>query len=228
MQFNLLDTQATYQRLLAEDDPQAREQIFPRGAGRAVQRLDARVRRHGCARPCSHSGTCARKPSRRNIAPPCSPASTRWRTPTPSRGRRPLWSADGQPSRALSQPHPPRRDHVCAAAVRPEHHADGGGLLRLWHDSRLIMTLYDTPTPGEHQRVEACTVHELHHNLAAGSDSGVNFNMMSMTVGEYMVMEGLAESVRGGVWREPDRPVGDQLRQIAAGRSASNVQLRCS
>jgi uncharacterized protein YjaZ len=65
-----------------------------------------------------------------------------------------------------------------------------------------IMTLYDTPTPENLKRVEGCTVHELHHNLAAGSDSGINFNMMTITVGEYMVMEGLAEAFAAELYGE--------------------------
>ena len=56
-----------------------------------------------------------------------------------------------------------------------------------------IMTVYGAADEYNLQRVEAATVHELHHN-ALGSLRPPGFNMMQMTVGEYMVMEGLAES----------------------------------
>lgn len=65
-----------------------------------------------------------------------------------------------------------------------------------------IMTVYDMPTPYNLKRLEAATVHELHHNLAGASDSAVNFNMMTTTVGDYMIMEGLAESFSAELYGE--------------------------
>lgn len=54
-----------------------------------------------------------------------------------------------------------------------------------------IMTVYGDPNEDNLKKVEAATVHELHHNLWSAV---VNYNFMASTVGEYMVMEGLAES----------------------------------
>jgi uncharacterized protein YjaZ len=55
-----------------------------------------------------------------------------------------------------------------------------------------IMTVYSKATPSNLERIEACTVHELHHNIW-GTLNTKNF-MTETTVGDYMIMEGLAES----------------------------------
>lgn len=57
-----------------------------------------------------------------------------------------------------------------------------------------IMTVYDTPDAYNLQRVEAATVHELHHNIAGSTAAHGGNNMMIANVGNYMVGEGLAES----------------------------------
>jgi uncharacterized protein YjaZ len=59
-----------------------------------------------------------------------------------------------------------------------------------------IMTVYGAASEYNLARVEACTVHELHHNLggASGAVFGGKGDMNSVTVGEYMIGEGLAES----------------------------------
>jgi uncharacterized protein YjaZ len=63
-----------------------------------------------------------------------------------------------------------------------------------------IMTVYGTPDEYNLERLEAATVHELHHNLmgAIGIDSGAAVDwkdmMNSVTVGDYMIGEGLAEA----------------------------------
>ncbi len=63
-----------------------------------------------------------------------------------------------------------------------------------------IMTVYGNPTPDNLKRVEACTVHELHHNIWS------NFTkpdfMKTTTVADYMVMEGLAESFAAELYGE--------------------------
>lgn len=55
-----------------------------------------------------------------------------------------------------------------------------------------IMTVYGKATPSNLERIEACTVHELHHNVW-GTLNTKNF-MTETTVADYMLMEGLAES----------------------------------
>ncbi|MBI5668214.1 MAG: hypothetical protein HZC41_09425 [Chloroflexi bacterium] len=59
-----------------------------------------------------------------------------------------------------------------------------------------IMTVYGEANDYTLPRVKAVTAHELHHNLAAaiGMGMGGNTNIMTTSVGEYMVGEGLAES----------------------------------
>jgi uncharacterized protein YjaZ len=54
-----------------------------------------------------------------------------------------------------------------------------------------IMTVYDMPDEYNLQRIEAATAHELHHNILGVIQPR---NMMTITVGEYMIVEGLAES----------------------------------
>lgn len=56
-----------------------------------------------------------------------------------------------------------------------------------------IMTVYGAADEYNLRRVEAATVHELHHNIL-GAANPQALNMMQITVGEYMVYEGLAES----------------------------------
>ena len=56
-----------------------------------------------------------------------------------------------------------------------------------------IMTVYGAPDEDNLRRVEAATVHELHHNILGASNPQA-MNMMQVTVGDYMILEGLAES----------------------------------
>jgi len=193
VQFNILDTQATYQRLLAEDDPQAREQIF---RAELVEPFSGLTRVFGGMDPLAMFAQWNMRPE---AFAPAHRDAMRARLDA-------LAHADtfARASTALElgwaafAPYHDRIRHdaitfallLCDLSTMPMAAGYSGfGAIPGW-----IMTLYDNPTPDNLQRVEACTVHELHHNLAAGSDSGVNFNMMSITVGEYMVMEGLAES----------------------------------
>ena len=62
-----------------------------------------------------------------------------------------------------------------------------------------IMTVYGVPDDYNLQRIQACTVHELHHNILA---QVFPINMRSWTVGEYMIMEGLAESFAAELYGE--------------------------
>jgi uncharacterized protein YjaZ len=63
-----------------------------------------------------------------------------------------------------------------------------------------IMTVYGDPTPDNLKRIEACTVHELHHNI--WSDYTKPDFMKTTTVADYMVMEGLAESFAAELYGE--------------------------
>jgi uncharacterized protein YjaZ len=54
-----------------------------------------------------------------------------------------------------------------------------------------VMTVYDEPTAPNLARVEACTIHELHHNLRFRL---FPFSPMTTDVADYIVAEGLAEA----------------------------------
>jgi uncharacterized protein YjaZ len=62
-----------------------------------------------------------------------------------------------------------------------------------------IMTIYDTPDEYNLARVEAATVHELHHNIYGAAFPE---RPMIATVGAYMVGEGLAESFAAELYGE--------------------------
>ncbi|NJN18762.1 MAG: DUF2268 domain-containing protein [Oscillochloris sp.] len=73
-----------------------------------------------------------------------------------------------------------------ATGTSIEHGYTGFGGIPGW-----VMTIYSAPNPANLARVEACTAHELHHNLRFRLFA---FNPISVTVGEYMIAEGLAEA----------------------------------
>ncbi|MCU0427641.1 MAG: DUF2268 domain-containing protein [Candidatus Kapabacteria bacterium] len=62
-----------------------------------------------------------------------------------------------------------------------------------------IMTIYGVPDAYNLERIQACTVHELHHNILARI---FPHQMATWTVGEYMIMEGLAESFAAELYGE--------------------------
>lgn len=62
-----------------------------------------------------------------------------------------------------------------------------------------IMTVYGMPNDYTLHRLKGATVHELHHNILG---TQFPFNPFSTTVGEYMIMEGLAESFSAELYGE--------------------------
>jgi uncharacterized protein YjaZ len=62
-----------------------------------------------------------------------------------------------------------------------------------------IMTVYGVPDEYNLYRIKAATAHELHHNVRGSVLPG---NMMTATVGEYMIGEGLAESFAAELYGE--------------------------
>lgn len=62
-----------------------------------------------------------------------------------------------------------------------------------------IMTVYGEPNEYNLYRVKGATVHEVHHNVRF---SLFPFNPMTVTVGEYMIGEGLAESFAAELYGE--------------------------
>jgi uncharacterized protein YjaZ len=65
-----------------------------------------------------------------------------------------------------------------------------------------IMTTYAAATEANLRCVEAATVHELHHNLLGAylRSAFPEKTFLTMTVADYMVMEGLAESFAGALY----------------------------
>lgn len=193
MQFSILETQSTYRRLLAEDDAAVREQIF---RAELVEPFVGLTRVFGGMDPLAMFAQWNMRPDA--FAPDQREAMRARLDALASANAFARAATALERGWAAFAPYHDRIRHdaitfallLCDLSALPMAAGYSGfGAIPGW-----IMTLYDTPTPDNLKRVEACTVHELHHNLAAGSDSGVNFNMMSITVGEYMVMEGLAES----------------------------------
>ncbi|MCG8346461.1 MAG: DUF2268 domain-containing protein [Chloroflexales bacterium] len=62
-----------------------------------------------------------------------------------------------------------------------------------------IMTVYGRPNAPNLARIEACTVHELHHNVLGAAFPG---SPMIANVGAYIVGEGLAESFAAKLYGE--------------------------
>jgi len=86
-----------------------------------------------------------------------------------------------------------------------------------------IMTVYGVPDEYNLYRIQAATAHELHHNIRGAVFPG---NMMTTTVAEYMIIEGLAESFaaelygedRIGFWvAEFDESRLEEARQVIGG-----------
>jgi uncharacterized protein YjaZ len=65
-----------------------------------------------------------------------------------------------------------------------------------------IMTVYGKPDERNLRCVEAATVHELHHNLGGAANAVFGKDMNAVTVGEYMIGEGLAESFAAELYGE--------------------------
>jgi uncharacterized protein YjaZ len=85
---------------------------------------------------------------------------------------------------------------LCVAGMDSPPGYTGFGGIPGW-----IMTVYGVPDEYNLARIEAATVHELHHNLG-GAANPRNTNMMTLTVAEYMIMEGLAESFAAELYGE--------------------------
>jgi uncharacterized protein YjaZ len=98
-----------------------------------------------------------------------------------------------------------------------------------------IMTVYDQPDDYNLARLEAATVHELHHNILGAAFPG---SPMIASVGSYIVGEGLAESFAAELYGEEltgpwaHMLEGDELEQArraiggALERSGFNVVRR--
>lgn len=201
MYFNIIDTYSVYQQLLAEDDIETREKLF---RDELVEPFAGLTRVFGGGDPLALFAQWNMKPE--NFAPEHRETMLARLDALQAANAFDRAAQSLERGWAAFEPYRDRIRHnsiafglfLCDLSALPTAGGYSGfGAIPGW-----IMTLYDIPTSENLKRVEACTVHELHHNLAAGSDSGVNFNMMTITVGEYMVMEGLAESFSAELYGE--------------------------
>src|SRR5262249_22046936 len=72
--------------------------------------------------------------------------------------------------------------------------------------------------------VEAATVHELHHNIA-GAGSANQMNIMTATLGQYMIFEGLAESFSAELYgAEMVGPWGSRFGMARMGRNRASLR----
>lgn len=201
MQFNVVDTYAAYMRLLEEPDAHRREQIF---RDELVEPFAGLTRVFGSTDPLA---TFAQWNMRLDAFTPENRDAMRARLDALrdadafARAVKSLdrgWQAFANYHDRIKHDSITFGLYLCDMSAMPM----AGGYTGFGGIPRWIMTVYDTPTPENLKRVEACTVHELHHNLAAGSDNAVKINIMNVTVAEYMLMEGLAESFAAELYGE--------------------------
>lgn len=199
MTFIVLDTYSTYRRLLAARDAAEREAIFSAELVQPFAGLVAIMggggdgagmfRQWGMS-PDMFAGPQAEQTARHVEA---LAAADAW-----NKAARAL--DDGQAAFAHVTDRVPQRDVVFGlmladlSNVPLQRGYSGFGAIPGW-----IMTIYGVPDDYNLYRLQAATVHELHHNLLARV---FPVNMMTWTVGEYMVMEGLAESFAAELYGE--------------------------
>jgi uncharacterized protein YjaZ len=199
MHFHILDTETTYHRLLAEKDAAARErrfidelvtpfagltQMMGGGDGLAAFRMwqmsPEMFEGENGAYFAATLDTLAAANAWQKAA---GALHQGWASFAPYAGRI------------------PHKDITFGLMLADLRHAPGGeygysgfGAIPGW-----IMTVYSEANAYNLARLGGATVHELHHNLRFAVFPS---NPMTMTVGEYMVAEGLAESFAGELFGE--------------------------
>lgn len=199
MNFQIVDTESAYRRLLAAPDAAARQDIFGR---ELVQPFSGLVRFFGGDGPAIFAQWGMRpeqfaQEHRDRMAAVLDAlvAADAW-------GRAARALERGRAAFAAHARRIPLEQvvfglYVADMSASPQAHGyTGFGGIPGW-----IMTVYGTPDEYNLQRVEAATVHELHHNIL-GAANPQALNMMQVTVGGYMVAEGLAESFAAALYGE--------------------------
>lgn len=191
MKFTILDTQSTYRRLLDAPDAGAREAIFreelvaPFAGMAKVFGGDAMASfRQWGMWPEQFEG--ANRDRMRGILDQLAAADA-WNRASAALDTG--WAAFAAYSDRIRLPEVVFGLLVADMSGIPQ----AGGYTGFGGIPGWIMTVYGAPDEENLKRVEAATVHELHHNLA-GSGSPQNLNVMVATLAEYMLVEGLAES----------------------------------
>lgn len=203
MQFKIINTETIYRRLLAEPDAAAREAIFH---DELVAPFRGMVNVFGGGDGLAMFRMWGMSPEH------FAGEKRAWMEETVNR----LAAADAwtQTAQALDEGYAafaPAHDRISLdeivfglvisdmGAVPGQRGYSGFGGIPGW-----IMTVYGEANDYTLPRVKAATVHELHHNLAgaAGMGMGGNTNIMTTSVGEYMIGEGLAESFAAELYGE--------------------------
>jgi uncharacterized protein YjaZ len=194
MEFKILDTEATYRRLLATDDPAQREAIF---CAELVEPFDGIVRVFG-GQGLSSFAQWGMSPEQ--YAPE---HREKMGAILDQLGKGDVWNRAAKSLEvgkaafaafAAYADRIPTKEVIFGLSlanmdnIPGQRGYSGFGAIPGW-----IMTVYGQPDEYNMARVEAATVHELHHNILAAASPKV-MNMMVATLADYMIAEGLAES----------------------------------
>lgn len=194
MRFNILHTEPIYRRLLAEPDPSARQAIF---CDELVAPFAGLIRMFGGS-PANGLAAFAqwgmspdhfggeRRAEFAQIVEGLA-AGDAWNRAARSLERG--WAACERYHDRIPTPEITFALTIADMSAMPGQRGYSGfGAMPGY-----IMTTYYSPDDYTLARVEAATVHELHHNILSAVTPPRNF-MTEVTVADYMVMEGLAES----------------------------------
>ncbi len=204
MKFNSIDSQATYQRLLNTPDTAEREAIF---RAELVEPFKGLIDTFGGGDGLAAFGRWGMSPEqlageKRAWAAGVIEAlagAEAWKRAV--QALETGWAAFADYANRI-----PLESITFALLIADMSHTpQAGGYTGFGGIPGWIMTVYGEPTADNLKKIEACTVHELHHNL--GSAAGVVFakpgkTMNDVTVGEYMIGEGLAESFAAELYGE--------------------------
>ncbi|HEU5086160.1 MAG TPA: DUF2268 domain-containing putative Zn-dependent protease [Roseiflexaceae bacterium] len=194
MKFTIIDTDAIYRRLLVAADQEVRERIFREELVAPFEGMTAAFGGDGMAAfaqwgmrpdqfgPAEREYTLTTLNSLRG--------ANAWERAAQSLQR-------GAAAFAEYGNLGPRQVVFALLAARMKRWPGQAGYTGFGGMPGWIMTVYDTPEQSELDRLEACTVHELHHNVRF---SLFPFNPIATSVGEYLIAEGLAEAFAGELY----------------------------
>ncbi len=204
MKFNILDTEATYRRLLEIDSAEERERIF---CVELVEPFQGVVNIMG-----SGDGLAAFK--QWGMSPEQFREDNRehMRGVLDALATADAWNRAAKSLEVGYAAFAPVADRIPTEAItfgllvaELGGPVEGMGYTGFGGIPGWIMTVYGIPNAENLAKVEACTVHELHHNLSAAI-SGTAMNawkdFMSVTVADYMLAEGQAESFAAELYGE--------------------------
>jgi uncharacterized protein YjaZ len=198
MQFNVIDTDSAYRRMLAEPDPAAREQIF---RDELVKPFEGIVKVFGGGDPVAMFSQWVYGPDS---------VSSEADTIRSILDRLAAYDAQNKAVQALEaarEAFAPYLERVpfdsvqfgifpydIKKSVPTDRGYSGFGAIPGY-----VMTVYSDPNDYNLPRLQGATVHEFNHNVRFAVQP---FNPMVVTVGEYIVAEGLAESFAAELYGE--------------------------